>query len=86
MLKKKRSLYLLLISSLSVSALAKQQVSILQADGPNQGLSPHALIKVFAGNHPIESPNLYPENHPGVPHIYEATDDIVGHHFVFLLK
>jgi hypothetical protein len=28
---------------------------------------------------------LYPDNHPDVPHIYEETDDIVGHHFVFLL-
>ena len=64
---------------------SSQQVSSLKADGPGQGLSAYELITAFAGQKPIESPDLFPQNHPNVPHIVEATDSVVGHHFVFLL-
>jgi len=56
----------------------------LDADGKNTGLSAYDLIRNFGGKRSIESPDLYSENHPGVPHILEDTDDIVGNHFVFL--
>jgi hypothetical protein len=64
---------------------SKQQVSVLKSDGPEHGATAYELIKKFAGRKSIESPDLYPDNHPGIKHIYEETDDILGHHFVFLL-
>jgi len=64
---------------------AKDIVTELNADGPNQGLSAYDLIKQFGGPKPIESPDLYPGNHTGVKHIFERTDDVVGHHFVFII-
>jgi len=55
----------------------------LDADGDQVGLDAYDLIRAFAGPNPIESPDLYPINHPGVRHIVEDTDAIVGNHFVF---
>lgn len=66
-------------------ALSQPQVSTLRADGPNEGLTAYHLIRDFGGVRSIESPDLYPENHPNEQHIYEETDDTVGHHFVFIL-
>lgn len=63
----------------------KPIVTYLNSDGPNQGLSAYDLIRDFGGPRPIESPDLFPENHPGVEHIFERTDSIVGHHFVFTI-
>ncbi|RVU86444.1 hypothetical protein EOL70_03060 [Leucothrix sargassi] len=57
----------------------------LDADGPKQGQSAYDLIRAFGGSNPIESPDLYPENHPSHSHIFEETDDQVGHHFKFVL-
>lgn len=57
----------------------------LNADGLDKGLDSYQLIKHFAGEKSIESPDLYHNNHPEKRHIYEATDDIVGDHFVFTL-
>ncbi len=62
-----------------------QEVSVLQADGPGIGLTAYNLIREFGGKRSIESPDLYPANHPQEKHIYEATDNVVGHHFVFVL-
>ena len=58
---------------------------VLIADGPNKGLDAYELIKKFAGPRSIESPDLYDNNHPSDPHIYEAKDAVVGNHFVFTL-
>ena len=55
----------------------------LSADGVGVGMAAYDLIRAFGGSRPIESPDLYPENHPQVPHIVEAHDDIVGDHFAF---
>lgn len=55
----------------------------LNADGENKGLSAYELIRRFYGPRPIESPDLFPENHPNIPHITEAFSDVVGKHFVF---
>ena len=55
----------------------------LQSDGVGTGLGAYDLIRAFGGSRPIESPDLYPVNHPGVPHIVEASDDVVGPHFAF---
>ena len=66
-------------------AWSKQHVSVLQADGAGKGLTAYELIKQFAGPRSIESPDLYANNHPGTPHIYEDDDDVVGDHFVFVL-
>ncbi|MEO1202639.1 MAG: hypothetical protein AAFX10_08030, partial [Pseudomonadota bacterium] len=60
----------------------------LNADGVDIGLDAYDLIRAFAGNYtpgPIEAPDLYPENHPGVKHIYEDFDATIGHHFVFVI-
>ena len=57
----------------------------LKADGFNQGIETYQLITDFAGPRSIEAPDLYENNHPGSQHIYEATDDIVGNHFVFVM-
>ncbi|MCF2949459.1 hypothetical protein L0668_15170 [Paraglaciecola aquimarina] len=70
---------------MSPTVWSKPQLTSLQADGPNFGLSAYQLIREFGGKKSIESPVLYPDNHPNIPHIYEETDDKVGHHFVFLL-
>lgn len=65
--------------------LSSPEVSILKADGPNQGLTAYELIQNFGGKRSIESPDLYPGNHPDEKHIYEDTDHIAGNHFVFVL-
>jgi hypothetical protein len=56
----------------------------LSADGEGQ-VDTYDLIKNFAGPNPIEAPDLYEINHPGSPHIFEATDQDVGDHFVFVI-
>ena len=57
----------------------------LDADGEGVGMDTYDLIRNFAGPSPIEAPDLYAINHPGVRHIYEDTDGIVGDHFVFII-
>jgi len=57
----------------------------LDADGDLTGLDAYDLIRDFAGPNPIESPDLYPINHPAVKHIYEDSDATVGNHFVFTI-
>ena len=57
----------------------------LDADGDLTGLDAYDLIRDFAGPNPIESPDLYPINHPAVRHIYEDNDATVGNHFVFTI-
>ncbi|MFK8030227.1 MAG: hypothetical protein AB8G18_08295 [Gammaproteobacteria bacterium] len=57
----------------------------LDADGPLSGSSAYDLIRTFGGPRPIEAPDLYPENHPEVEHIFEETDSTVGDHFVFTI-
>lgn len=78
-------LLLLGFGVLSPFVMSKQQVSSLKADGPDQGLSAYELIQNFGGRKSIESPDLYAANHPAIKHIFEDTDNTVGHHFVFLL-
>ena len=80
-----RSILLLPFVLFSSYTFSEQNVSALRADGPNQGLTAYQLIQSFAGKRSIESPDLYPANHPDEKHIYEDTDDVVGHHFVFVL-
>ncbi|WP_133469893.1 hypothetical protein [Paraglaciecola marina] len=80
------NILLLLISlAFSTFVLSTPMVSTLKADGPNQGLTAYELIQNFGGKRSIESPDLYPDNHPSEKHIYEDTDHIVGNHFVFVL-
>lgn len=60
----------------------------LDADGPMVGLDAYDLIRAFGGDRvpgPIEAPDQYAVNHPGVPHIFEDTDSEVGNHFVFII-
>lgn len=57
----------------------------LDADGDMSGLDAYDLIRDFGGPNPIEAPDLYPINHPGVRHIYEDSDATVGNHFVFII-
>ncbi len=60
----------------------------LDADGHMAGLDTYDLIRAFGGDFvpgPIEAPDLYPVNHPGVRHIYEDSDATVGNHFVFII-
>ena len=57
----------------------------LDADGDMSGLDAYDLIRDFGGPNPIEAPDLYPINHPGVKHIYEDFDATVGNHFVFII-
>ena len=59
----------------------------LDADGDQSGLDTYDLIRAFGGDYvpgPIEAPDLYPINHPGVRHIYEDFDADIGNHFVFI--
>lgn len=65
------------------SFMTKSEV-VLQADGENSGDTAYELIKQAYGNKSIESPDLYRKDHNDVTHIIEATDSVVGHHFVFL--
>jgi len=71
--------------TLTKNTQAETIVTELKADGPKQGMSAYQLIRDFGGPKPIEAPDLYPENHPKVKHIFERTDDVVGHHFVFTI-
>ena len=57
----------------------------LDADGDRVGLDTYDLIRAFGGPNPIEAPDLYPINHPGVRHIYEDYDADIGNHFVFII-
>ncbi len=57
----------------------------LDADGAMSGLHAYDLIRDFGGSNPIESPDLYPVNHPDVEHIYEDDDPDIGNHFVFII-
>ncbi|MEL6869388.1 MAG: hypothetical protein AAFO81_06270 [Pseudomonadota bacterium] len=57
----------------------------LTSDGAGQGSDTYDLIRAFGGPRPIEAPDLYPINHPGVAHIYEDSDSEVGNHFVFII-
>ena len=57
----------------------------LDADGDMMGLDAYDLIRDFGGPNPIEAPDLYPINHPGVRHIYEEYDPDIGNHFVFII-
>ena len=60
----------------------------LDADGDGVGLDTYDLIRAFGGDYvpgPIEAPDLYPVNHPGVRHIFEDSDGEVGNHFVFTI-
>lgn len=75
------AVYLLLFSI----CYAKPSVTQLVSDGPEQGLSAYELIRNFGGPKAIEAPDLYPDNHPQVEHIFEQTDNVVGHHFVFTI-
>ena len=60
-----------------------QSTRRLDADGVDSGLSAYDLIRAFGGRNPIESPDLYPLNHPEVEHIVEGFDDVIGNHFIF---
>jgi hypothetical protein len=57
----------------------------LDADGPGVGLGAYELIWDLGGQGSIESPDLYPVNHPEVEHIYEDVDASIGNHFVFII-
>ena len=57
----------------------------LDADGAMIGLDTYDLIRDFGGPNPIEAPDLYAINHPGIRHIYEDADATVGNHFVFII-
>lgn len=57
----------------------------LDADGDMVGLDTYDLIRDFGGPNPIEAPDLYSINHPGVRHIYEDIDANIGNHFVFII-
>ena len=57
----------------------------LDADGPDVGLGAYELIWDLGGQGSIESPDLYPVNHPEVEHIYEDVDAAIGNHFVFII-
>ena len=85
MLLVKRFFCVCIIAAFCHKAYSNQQVFTLTSDGPNQGLTAYQLIKEFGGERSIESPDLYPDNHPDEKHIYEAVDDVVGNHFVFVL-
>ncbi|MEM1294929.1 MAG: hypothetical protein AAGH89_06155 [Verrucomicrobiota bacterium] len=49
------------------------------------GTSAAAQIHAAFGEKAIESPDRYPENHPGVPHIIIEEDPQMGAYFKFLL-
>ncbi len=84
------SLLLSLIAPFSLASSSCAQIFTethhhkLVADGPNEGLDSYTLIRQVFGDRAIESPDLYPSNHPGAAHIIEDIDPIVGPHFVFL--
>ena len=66
-------------------SIVVQSERLLDADGPGVGSTAYELIRDFGGVGSIESPDLYPVNHPGIEHIFEASDGLVGNHFVFVI-
>jgi len=89
MAQKTSLLYITLLTLLCwmPSGVAKEfklkHQNILTSDGPDTGLDSYALIRKVFGKKAIESPDLYESNHTDTQHIIEASDDIVGDHFVF---
>ncbi|MEO0575692.1 MAG: hypothetical protein AAF004_09525 [Pseudomonadota bacterium] len=67
------------------AAFVELSVRTLDADGAQSGMEAYDLIRTFGGPRPIEAPDLYSINHPGVAHIYEDSDETVGEHFVFII-
>ncbi len=54
----------------------------LQSDG-TAGMDTYDLIESVFGSGCIEAPDLYPVNHPDIPHIIETSDEIMGNYFLF---
>lgn len=54
----------------------------LQSDG-TVGMDTYALIESVFGTGCIEAPDLYAVNHPGIRHIIEASDEVMGNYFLF---
>lgn len=67
------------------ATLTEVSLRTLVSDGPNVGMEAYDLIRAFGGPNPIEAPDLYSINHPGVAHIFEDSDAEVGNHFVFII-
>jgi hypothetical protein len=65
-------------------AFTASTTTSLLADGP-AGTETYELIRDAFGSNSIESPTLYSNNHYTHEHIWEETDDDVGHHFVFAI-
>ena len=77
--------YLLLAACSNESGSIIQDSSVeLNADGALAGKDAYTLIEEAFGNGSIEAPDFYEADHTDVPHIVENTDNVVGHHFVFL--
>lgn len=74
---------LTLPTNLSAKEFKVKSEHLIEADGAHVGFDSYTLIRNVLGKKAIESPDLYSENHPEVPHIIETTDDVVGPHFVF---
>ena len=76
------------VSVVDTQAFTVLTTRTLDADGDMSGLDAYDLIRDFGGTYipgPIETPDLYPINHPGVKHIYEDFDAEIGNHFVFII-
>jgi len=54
----------------------------LQSDG-EEGMDTYDLIESVFGTGCIEAPDLYAVNHPGIRHIIETSDEVVGNNFLF---
>lgn len=61
-----------------------QRQVTLASDGPTGASAANLIYKAF-GKNAIESPDLYPNNHPKFAHIKEINDPKVGNCFVFYL-
>lgn len=71
------------ISHVSIEDTLRQKKSVLiTSDGVDQGETAYHIIREVLGEKSIESPDLYEGDNQGVVHIVEATDDVVGDHFV----
>lgn len=83
----------LILNAIAISCIVSQsfaqQTKILSerklvSDG-SEGVETYELIKSVLGPSSIEAPDLYNENHPGVKHIIEENDAVIGNHFTFLM-
>lgn len=60
-------------------------ITTIEADGIGSGKDIYTIITDALGDDAIEAPDLYPNDHHQVKHLYEDYDHVVGNHWAMTL-